>query len=61
ADEMADNAYEQEQIEGVIIDEVRNGAPLPGTYPPTEERMAVFRERVGLKTVENNTLSGGSI
>lgn len=48
ADALAEQAYEQEQIENVIIDEVRKGAALPGTYPPTKEKRIEFRKRAGL-------------
>src|SRR3546814_12595974 len=41
ADEVAKDAFEQEQVEEFIIGEVRAGKPLRGTYPPdarSEER-----------------------
>jgi regulator of RNase E activity RraA len=35
-DELLEASIEQENLEGWIMDEVRNGAPLPGLYPPDE-------------------------
>lgn len=43
ADEIAVDAAEQEQLETFIIDRVRNGAALPGTYPPNAETEAAYR------------------
>ena len=35
AAEVARDALEQEQLEAFVIEEVRNGAPVIGTYPPS--------------------------
>jgi regulator of RNase E activity RraA len=36
ADEVARDAAEQELLEEFVIEEVRKGAPVIGTYPPSE-------------------------
>ncbi len=41
-DEIAAAAVEQERLEGWIIEQVRNGASLPGLYPPNEENKARY-------------------
>ena len=43
ADEVAADATEQELLETFIIERVRNGAALPGTYPPNEETEAAYQ------------------
>jgi regulator of RNase E activity RraA len=46
ATEVAEAAYEQEQLEGWIANEIANGEPLRGTYPPdqaTRARYEAFR------------------
>ena len=50
ADEIADDAVEQERLEAFIIEEVRGGKPLRGTYPPDEATRA--RYEVGKKVTE---------
>jgi len=41
ADEVAAEASEQERLETFLLERVRDGASLPGTYPPnTETRVA---------------------
>ena len=42
ADDVARAADEQEQIEAFILERIRDGAPVPGTYPPTEATLAAF-------------------
>ena len=42
ADEVAKDAFEQEQLEEFIIGEVRDGKPLRGTYPPDAETKARY-------------------
>ena len=32
----------QEELEGFILEKVRSGAPLPGTYPPGDATLAEF-------------------
>jgi regulator of RNase E activity RraA len=44
ADEVANDAWEQEQMEEFIIGEVRSGKPLRGTYPPNAETRARYEE-----------------
>lgn len=39
----------QEQLEGWILDEVRNGAALPGLYPPDAEALARYEAYCGGK------------
>lgn len=42
-DDVLTLAPEQERLEGWIMDEVLNGAPLPGLYPPNEENKARYQ------------------
>jgi regulator of RNase E activity RraA len=44
AEEVAADAWQQEQIEEFIIERVRDGAALPGTYPPNEATKAAYEE-----------------
>ncbi|MEQ8398532.1 ribonuclease activity regulator RraA [Thalassobaculum sp.] len=44
ADEVARDAFEQERHEEFIIEEVRAGKPLRGTYPPNAEAKARYAE-----------------
>jgi regulator of RNase E activity RraA len=44
AAEVASHAAEQEELEVFILEQVRNGARLPGTYPPDAETEAAFQE-----------------
>ncbi|MDN7500974.1 ribonuclease activity regulator RraA [Burkholderia gladioli] len=41
-DEITAAAVEQERLESWIIEQVRNGASLPGLYPPNEENKARY-------------------
>jgi regulator of RNase E activity RraA len=43
ADEIANDAAEQEHLEDFLITLVQDGAPLLGTYPPSEETKAAYR------------------
>src|SRR3546814_2317787 len=43
ADEVAKDAFEQEQVEEFIIGEVRAGKPLRGTYPPDADAKARYQ------------------
>ncbi|ALL77754.1 hypothetical protein AD006_25035 [Pseudonocardia sp. EC080610-09] len=45
AEEVAEAAAEQDRLEEFIAQKVRDGAPLRGTYPPSPELLAEFRER----------------
>jgi len=44
ATEVARDAAEQERLEEFVIAEVRNGAPVIGTYPPKEAALARYQE-----------------
>jgi regulator of RNase E activity RraA len=44
ADEVAADAAEQEKLEAFILERIRNGAALPGTYPPNAETRAAYAE-----------------
>jgi regulator of RNase E activity RraA len=44
ADEVAAAAQAQELLEVFIIERVRNGAALPGTYPPDAKTLAAYEE-----------------
>ena len=50
ADEIAEQAAEQERMERFVLERVAAGAPLPGTYPPNAETQAAYaawRDRQG--------------
>jgi regulator of RNase E activity RraA len=42
ADEVASRGLEQEELEAFVLEKVRAGAPLPGTYPPGKETLAEY-------------------
>jgi regulator of RNase E activity RraA len=42
ADKVAAGGLEQEELEAFILEKVRGGAPLPGTYPPGEKTLAEY-------------------
>ena len=42
---------EQERLEAWILNEVRNGAALPGLYPPNAEAMARYAAALSAKKV----------
>ena len=42
ADDIAHDAGEQELLEEFILERVRGGAPVPGTYPPDEATLQAF-------------------
>src|SRR5579859_2433215 len=44
AAEIAEPAAEQEELERFILERVRAGAALPGTYPPDAATIAAYRE-----------------
>ena len=44
ADEVARDGAEQEKMEVFILERVRGGAALPGTYPPNAETRAAYAE-----------------
>ena len=39
---MAAHGLEQEELEAFLLDKVKGGAPLPGTYPPGETTLAEY-------------------
>lgn len=45
AADVAEDAAEQDRLEEFIAQKVRDGAPLRGTYPPSPELLAEFRDR----------------
>jgi len=38
------DAWEQEQLEAFVLERIRNGAALPGTYPPSDSTRAAYEE-----------------
>ncbi len=42
ADKVAVHGLEQEELEAFLLDKVRGGAALPGTYPPNEATLAEY-------------------
>ena len=44
ADTVAERGLDQEQLEAFLLDKVRAGAPLPGTYPPGPATLAEYEE-----------------
>jgi regulator of RNase E activity RraA len=42
ADTVATRGLEQDELEAFILEKVRKGAPLPGTYPPGEATLAEY-------------------
>jgi regulator of RNase E activity RraA len=44
AADVARDASEQERLEEFVIEEVRSGAPVIGTYPPKEAALARYQE-----------------
>ena len=43
AAEIAREAVEQEEMEAWLAERVRNGAPLAGTFPPSEDTLAAYK------------------
>jgi len=43
ADVVATRGREQDELEAFLLEKIRAGAPLPGTYPPDEATLAEFR------------------
>ena len=44
ADTVAAHGLEQEELEAFLLEKVRAGAPLPGTYPPNEQTLAEYEK-----------------
>jgi regulator of RNase E activity RraA len=42
ADTVAADAFEQDRLEAFLLDRVKGGALLPGTYPPSEATRAAY-------------------
>lgn len=42
ADQVAVHGLEQDELEAFLLEKVRDGAPLPGTYPPNEKTLAEY-------------------
>lgn len=42
ADDVAEDAIEQEKLEGFVLERIEDGAALPGTYPPNAETKAAY-------------------
>jgi len=42
ADTVAAHGLDQEELEAFLLEKVRAGAPLPGTYPPNEQTLAEY-------------------
>jgi regulator of RNase E activity RraA len=42
AEAVAAGGLEQEQLEAFLLEKVKRGAPLPGTYPPGPETLAEY-------------------
>ena len=42
ADEVAEQAAEQERLESFVLQRIAAGAPLPGTYPPDSDTLAAY-------------------
>lgn len=43
ADELADACIEQERLEVYVLEQIKAGAPIDGTYPPNEATKAAYR------------------
>ena len=44
AEEVARDGLEQETHEVFILEQVKNGAKIPGHYPPNEENISKYKE-----------------
>jgi regulator of RNase E activity RraA len=42
ADQVAEKGLEQDDLEAFLLEKVRDGAPLPGTYPPSDATLAEY-------------------
>ena len=45
AGQVAAKALEKERLETFLLERLRAGAPLEGTYPPNAETLAAYRAR----------------
>jgi len=46
---VVDAAVEQEHLETWLMQQVENGIPLPGLYPPNAENKARYEKETGRK------------
>ena len=44
AESVAADAWQQEHFEIFVLERIKDGAPLPGTYPPNEATKAAYEE-----------------
>jgi regulator of RNase E activity RraA len=42
ADQVAADGLEQDRLEAFLLERIKRGAPLPGTYPPSAETLAEY-------------------
>ena len=49
AAEVAAKATEKERLERFLLQRLKDGAPLQGTYPPDEATMAAYREHLAVE------------
>jgi regulator of RNase E activity RraA len=42
ADQVAEKGLEQDDLEAFLLEKIRDGAPLPGTYPPNDATLAEY-------------------
>jgi regulator of RNase E activity RraA len=45
ADKAAADGLEQDRLEAFLLEKIKRGAPLPGTYPPGPETLAEYEAR----------------
>jgi len=57
---IAKPAAEQEDLERFILDRVRAGAALPGTYPPDEATIAAYQAARGAESIRPDHEGGRS-
>jgi regulator of RNase E activity RraA len=48
AAEVAEAADQKERMERYLLDRLKAGAPLDGTYPPNDEMLAAYRASKGV-------------
>lgn len=51
ADEVADAAIEQERLEVYVLERIKGGAPIDGTYPPSAEVLVDYRRWLASRRV----------
>jgi regulator of RNase E activity RraA len=50
AEEVARDALEQERLEEFILEQIEDGKPLRGTYPPNDEMRQAYRDSLSRST-----------